>query len=137
MDAHAHLLWQAGDAAAELPGGYGVALLQTLLALAAVCILAWVVLRWAARRGLGVGAPGARVQVLERIALDARRTLWLVRVGERVLLIGGGDDGPPALLAELREDELPSAPASDDRATFARILQRTRGQVPSSKSPES
>jgi len=39
------MLLQATDAAAELPGGYGLALLQALLALGAVCVLAWSVLR--------------------------------------------------------------------------------------------
>ena len=68
------------------PGGYGVALLQTLLALGAVSILAWVVLRWSARRGLGVGR-GRRVKVLERTPLDGRRALYLVSVGDRVLLL--------------------------------------------------
>ncbi|MDQ3035193.1 MAG: flagellar biosynthetic protein FliO, partial [Myxococcota bacterium] len=96
------LLQASAEAPAELPGGYGITLLQTLLALGAVCLLAWVVLRWAAQRGLGIGATGTRVRVIERVPLDARRTLWLVQLGEKVLLIGAGDSAPPALLAELR-----------------------------------
>lgn len=90
------------------PGGYGVALLQSLLALAAVCVLAWVVLRWSARRGLGV--TRGRVKVLERVPLDGRRSLYLVEIGERVLLIGAGEGGAPSLLAELDPSELPPAP---------------------------
>ena len=73
-------LLQAGG----VPGGYGVALLQTLLALAAVCILAWVVLKWSRGRGLAMG--GRRVKVLERVPLDGRRSLYLVEVAGRVLL---------------------------------------------------
>lgn len=92
-----------------LPGGYGLALVQTLLALAAVCVLAWVVLRWSARRGLGTGR--GRVRVIERTPLDGRRSLYLVEVGERVLLIGAGDGGAPSVLAELDPAELPPAPA--------------------------
>lgn len=91
-----------------LPGGYGVSLLQTLLALAATCILAWVVLRWSAKRGLQLGA--GRIKVLERTPLDGRRALYLVEVGDRVLLVGAGDGGAPALLAELDPEELPPAP---------------------------
>ncbi len=91
-----------------LPGGYGVSLLQTLLALAAVCILAWVVLRWSAKRGFNLGS--GRIKVLERTPLDGRRALYLVEVGERVLLVGAGEGGAPALLAELDPAELPPAP---------------------------
>jgi flagellar biosynthetic protein FliO len=113
------------QADADLPGGYGVALLQTLLALAAVCILAWVVLRWAAQKGLGIGAPGRHVRVLERVALDARRSLWVVKIGERVLVIGAGDGASPALLAEMKASELPDeGPAK--AATFADVLKRAR-----------
>lgn len=115
------LLLQASDAASDLPGGYGIALLQTLLALAAVCVLAWVVLKWAAQRGLGIGASGQRVKVLERVALDARRTLWLVKIGGKVLLIGAGDGAPPSLLAELKEDELPPDSA---KTSFVDVLRK-------------
>lgn len=92
-----------------VPSGYGVSLLQTLLALAAVCILAWVVLRWSARRGLGLGG-GRRVKVLERVPLDGRRALYLVEVGGRVLLLGAGEGASPAVLAELDPKELPELP---------------------------
>lgn len=108
--------------ASDLPGGYGIALLQTLLALAAVCVLAWVVLRWSAKRGLG--GAGRRVKVLERIPLDARRALYLVQIGERVLLLGGGDGAAPTLIAELAEDELPELEQSP--ANFAAVLDKLR-----------
>ena len=116
------ILLQASDA---LPGGYGVALLQTLLALAAVCVLAWVVLRWAAQKGLGIGAGGKHVKVLERVALDARRTLWVVEIGEKVLLIGAGDGASPTTLAELPTDALLRDPAGQGGPSFAEVLRRT------------
>lgn len=106
----------------ELPGGYGVSLLQTLLALAAVCILAWVVLRWSSKRGFGLGA-GKRVKVLERVPLDGRRALYLVEVGGRVLLLGAGDAASPNVLAELDPDELPELPESK---TFGELVARLR-----------
>jgi flagellar protein FliO/FliZ len=116
----------------DVPGGYGVALLQTLLALAAVCILAWVILRWSARRGFG-GRSG-RVKVLERTVLDGRRSLYLVEIGDRVLLIGAGDGASPSLLAELDPSELPPAP---ERASgIADLIARLRGSA-RSDSPRS
>lgn len=111
----------------DLPGGYGVALLQTLLALAAVCVLAWVVLRWGARRGLGLGASRGRVRVIERVALDPRRALYLVKVGDKVLLIGAGDGAAPAVLSEIDPNELPDDP-EPAQVKFADVLERLRGR---------
>lgn len=108
---HLELLQAASSTARDLPGGYGASLLQSLLALAAVCILAWVVLRWSASRGLGMGG-NARMKVIERVPLDARRWVYLVEIGERVLVVGAGDGASPTLLAELKKSELPDAPAS-------------------------
>lgn len=105
----------------DLPGGYGVALVQALLALCAVCILAWTVLRWSAGRGLGSLGGGQRIQILERAHLDARRTLYLVKIGERAFLVGAGDTGAPSLLAEIPASELP---AGKPGPRFADILQR-------------
>ncbi len=115
------LLQTASDS--QLPGGYGIALLQTLLALAAVCILAWVVLRWGSRRGFGIGLGGGRVRVLERVPLDPRRSLYLVQVGEKVLLIGGGDGAAPTVLTELDPADLPPEPERR-AASFADVLKR-------------
>lgn len=112
--------------ASDLPGGYGVALLQTLLALGAICILAWVVLRWSARRGLGTGR--GRVRVLERVPLDRGRSLYLVEVGGRVLLLGAGEGAAPSMLAELDPDELPAAP--ERPAGFGELVERLRSSNP-------
>jgi flagellar biogenesis protein FliO len=80
--------------------------LRVLLALAGVSALAWVVLAVFARRGLGAFAGGlgrapGRLRVLERVALSPRRQLYLVQVDSRVFLVGTGEAGPPALIAEL------------------------------------
>lgn len=116
-------LLQAAAGDAQLPTGYGVALLQGLLALLAVCVLAWVVLKWAAGRGFGVAGQGKRVRVLERVPLDARRSLFLVQVGERVLLLGAGEGASPTTLAELTPEELPELPERRG-PRFADVLAR-------------
>ncbi len=122
------MLLQAATHASDLPGGYGVALLQTMLALAAVCILAWTVLRWSSGRGLG-GLRGGRIEILERAHLEPRRTLYLVRIGARTFLVGAGESGPPAVLAEIAESELPAAKPG---TSFADVLERAR---PASSTP--
>ena len=117
-------------AARPLPGGYGVALVQSLLALVAVCILAWVVLRWSAKAGLGVGR-GEHLEVVERMALDARRSVVVVRVGKRLLLLGVGEQAAPSLIAELDPEELPRR--ESPKLSFLEVLRKR--SVPSSAVP--
>lgn len=121
-------MWLVLQAARSVPGGYGAALLQSLLALAAVSILAWVVLRWSARAGLGRG--GKHLEVLERLALDHRRGLVLVRAGRRTLLLGVGEGAAPRLVAELDAGELPDLPAA--KPSFLEIL-RTQREAPAAE----
>ena len=87
-----------------MEGGSAFAsVLRLLLALAGVSGLAWAVLALLARRGLLSGSARGprRVRVLERVALSPRRQLYLVQADARVFLLGAGDAGPPALIAEL------------------------------------
>lgn len=115
---------RAAQHSAELPAGYGAALLQGIISLGAVCILAWVLLRFGARRGLGTSG-GQRIKVLERAPLDARRSLYIVEVGEKCLLLGTGDGGGPQLITELDPATLPPAPPP---ATFRDVLSRLGGR---------
>lgn len=92
-----------------MTGGYLASLLQSLLALGAVGLLSWLVLRWGARRGFG--RHRGHIKVVERVPLDARRALYLIEIGQRKLLIGAGE-GALALLAELESGELPPLPAN-------------------------
>jgi flagellar protein FliO/FliZ len=107
-----------------LPSGYGWALLQMAVTLLGVCLLAWLILRWARRGGLGVGTRGGRMEVLERLPLDPRRAVHLVRVGDRVLVIGTGE-GAPSLLTELDAAEVPE-PEPQPKTSFADVLARLR-----------
>ena len=105
-------------------GGYGVMLLQTVLALLAVCILAWVVLRWAAKKSLGLGS-GQQIRVIERVVLDVGRTLYLVEVGGKVLLLGAGEGASPTLISELDAAEVDMTP--EEKTSFADVLTKLRG----------
>ena len=57
--------------------------------------------RAASRRGMGQG----RLQVISRVGLSPKHTVYLLRAGGRVLLVGTGPQGAPSLISEL--DEVP------------------------------
>lgn len=113
--------------AAPAAASYGWYLAQTLLALAAVCLIAIVALRYGLRRLSGFGGrEGGRIKVIERVAVDAKRSLYLVDVGGRVLLLGAGD-GQVTLLAEIDAATLPPVPERR-RLAFRDILSRATGK---------
>ena len=80
---------------------------RALIALIGVCLLAWVTLLWLSRSGvpwsrwIASPAPGARLKLLERLALGPRQKLYLVQADERVFLLGSAESGGLALIAEL------------------------------------
>jgi flagellar biogenesis protein FliO len=55
--------------------GYFFEMLRMLLALAGVCLLAWVVLKLLAQRGFGRLPASRHVKVIERVPLEPRRSL--------------------------------------------------------------
>src|SRR5262245_56940576 len=85
----------APEAAAQAVdgGGYGGLLVTTVLLLVAVCVVAYVVVRLL-RRGLEGRAVGEQVvTVVARVPLEPRRSLYVVRVGGRTLLLGASEMG--------------------------------------------
>jgi flagellar biosynthetic protein FliO len=113
-----------------ITGGYGAALLQAVLALLAVSVLAWVVLRGLARGGMLRGGSG-RIRVLERTPLDARHSLVLVQVDGETLLLGVGDGSAPTLIEKLAtppasEDDAAPAGSKPARQSFSAALARVR-----------
>jgi flagellar biogenesis protein FliO len=91
------------------------AILSVLQALAAMLLLA--ALFWIGRRGLmmrNTRGQSATMQVEERIALDLKNALIIVRVGDRRLLLATAEVGTARLLCELAAPTgpapLPSAP---------------------------
>jgi flagellar biogenesis protein FliO len=56
----------------------------------------------------GAGA----LQIVSRVSLSPKHSVYLLRAGTRVLLVGTGPQGAPALISEL--DEIPQVePAAD------------------------
>jgi flagellar protein FliO/FliZ len=93
-------------------------LLETLVTLLAVLAIALLVLLGARR--LGVGAPQGPLELVGRLPLDARRVIYLVRIGPQVLVVGASEAG----LSKLSElSELPPTPP---RASFADTLASLR-----------
>jgi Flagellar biosynthesis protein, FliO len=63
----------------------------------------------AARRFAPRGGIGA-LQVVSRLTLSPKHTVYLLRAGGRVLLVGTGPQGAPSLISEL--DEIPQIQAA-------------------------
>jgi flagellar biogenesis protein FliO len=116
---------------ADVPAADGGApfltLAVTLLVFLLVVGLAWFGTRWLTRRLWGVPGTGAgRIRVLERVPLEPRRTLYLVEIGSRILLIGAGDRDL-RVLAEMDRAALPEPPPAE-RRSFAETLRRLAGR---------
>jgi flagellar biogenesis protein FliO len=104
-------------------GSYGGYLLETFLTLLAVCALAFVVL-YGARR-LGIGRASGPIRLVGQLPLDARRFIYLVKVGSQVIVVGVGEGGFTKL-GEISAAELPpDAPASG--AAFTDVLKKVLG----------
>jgi flagellar biosynthetic protein FliO len=77
FDSGANLLWM---------------LVQTFLVLAFVCALAWVILRVLSRHSNRF-AQNSMMQIVDRIPLDQRRSIFIVKVAGRWLVIGSSEGG--------------------------------------------
>lgn len=66
----------------------------------------WVVVRGLARGRVLSAANRRMVCVLESTALSQHLALHVVKVGQRYLLVGGGNNGTVTTLAELPADEV-------------------------------
>ena len=85
-------------------GPYSSYLVETFVTLVVVCGLAFVVL-YGARR-LGIGQPSGAARLVGRLPLDARRAVYLVKIGAKVLVVGASEAGLTKL-GELDEADLP------------------------------
>jgi flagellar protein FliO/FliZ len=105
-------------------GPYSSYLVETFVTLVVVCGLAFVVL-YGARR-LGVGQPSGAARLVGRLPLDARRAVYLVKVGAKVLVVGASEAGLTKL-GEMDETDLPKeeVPKTTD---FGDVLARAMGK---------
>ena len=115
----------ASDPAPESPTSLFGTLLRTLLALALVLALAYLTLNWGLRRLLGIRPISQTVvQVHGRVALDAKKTVYLIEAGDEYLLLGAGER-EVSLLARLDPERT--------RAALARKAERPSPAVAAGK----
>lgn len=108
---------------------------ETLVTLLAIVLLAWLVLALA-RRG-GMGRAAGPLELVGRLPLDARRAVYLVRVNEKIFVLGASEAGL-SKLGELDREALPTSVAqlepSSFREVLARVLSRSKGAAVSEPS---
>src|ERR1700709_2542112 len=101
-------------------GSYAGYLVETFVTLLAVCALAFVVL-YGARR-LGIGRPRGPIELVGLLPLDARRAIYLVKVGSQVIVVGASEAGFTKL-GEMPAGEVPAQLTERSAVTgFADVL---------------
>jgi flagellar protein FliO/FliZ len=69
----------------------------------------------AVARRFAPSPPTGTVQVVGRVSLSPKHSVYMLRVGRRVLLVGAGPQGAPSLITELEDlPESPPAPRLED-----------------------
>ncbi len=105
-------------------GPYAGYIVQTVVTLLAVCALAFLIL-YGARR-LGLGRPRGPIELVGLLPLDARRAIYLVKVGGQVLVVGASEAGFTKLgeMTPAEAAELGHAHGKAESSPFASVLAR-------------
>jgi flagellar biogenesis protein FliO len=103
---------------------YTAYLIETFVTLLVVCALAVVIL-WVARR-TGIARGSGPIELYGHLPLDARRAIYLVKVGEQVFVVAVGEGGFTKL-GEIPSDDLPRI-APVRVAPFGDVLARALGR---------
>lgn len=103
------LLIQQGDGPIgpvplESGGSFAWMLLQTLLALGLVCLLIYALFRWVLPRLGASGSQRGMVRVVDAMTLEPRKSLYIVEVAGRWLLIASSEAGVQ-LISELEAEK--------------------------------
>jgi flagellar biogenesis protein FliO len=99
-------------------------LIQSVALLVAIGALGGILL-FAARRK-GVGRAVGPVELLARLPLEARRSVYVVRILDQVLILGSSEAGL-AKLGELPESSAGELRAPPAASSFAAVLAAARG----------
>ncbi len=88
--------WQTtGEPLPPGDGGFLWALFQTLVMLGIVCAVAYVTLRVLLPKlgGLGWHRTGGLIHIVDALPLDPRRTLYVIEIKGKYLLVGASEAG--------------------------------------------
>jgi len=108
---------------------YGDLLVTSLLVLGGVCIAAFVVVRLVGRfLATGRTRGGHLLDVVARLPLEPRRSLYVVDVAGKTLLVGTSEMGL-SVLSELDGDEVHRR-AAIPRPTFADLVKQAIAKKP-------
>ena len=103
-------------------GSYGDLLMTSLLVLAAVCVAAFVVVKLVGRVLATGRVRGAHLlDVVARVPLEPRRSLYVVEVAGKTLLVGTSEMGL-SVLSELDGSEVRARAAA--QPTFGELVRR-------------
>ncbi|HVJ89038.1 MAG TPA: flagellar biosynthetic protein FliO [Labilithrix sp.] len=105
-------------------GSYAGYIGQTIATLFAVCAIAFVIL-YGARR-MGIGRPRGPIELVGLLPLDARRSIYLVKVAGQVIVVGASEAGFTKL-GEMPAEAMPP-PQRAEAAGFADVLARVVGR---------
>jgi flagellar protein FliO/FliZ len=116
------------------PGGYGDLLVTALVVLVAACVAMLVIVRVAGRWSSGRSARPGLLDVVARVPLEARRSLYIVDVAGKALLVGTSELGL-TVLSELDRERVRAVPppvsfAELVRGAVQRATARRRGDAP-------
>jgi len=104
------------------PGGHAWVLLKMVFVLAGVCLLAFASLKWGLKRFVAPDGARSGMRVVTRLPIEPRRSILVVRVGPRHLVLGSSEAGIQPL-GELSAEEAEALErAEPERAPFARVL---------------
>jgi flagellar biogenesis protein FliO len=109
--------------------------IETIVTLLAVVVLSIVLL--SALRRAGVGKGTGPLELIARLPLEARRAVYLVRVGQTVYVLGASENAIQKL-GELPQGSLPPQPPPEPQS-FAEVLRRAvgmRGKETGAAKPE-
>lgn len=90
--------------ATQMDSPYGVYLLQTVLALIAVILLSYMIIKWVLKGLLQPSKGRGVIEIIERLPLSQNQSICLIKIGKSLLLIGVAPQGVE-LIKEISPDE--------------------------------
>lgn len=106
---------------------FGTYILETLVTLVAIIALSIIVLVGARR--FGIGRALGPIEMVGRLPLEGRRSVYLVRVLNRIFVLGASEAGLDKL-AEFDSAELPADSSGQGfRGALARAIERKQAPV--------